>query len=227
MLQLSFNGLDPGSELDRERIQREFRSGKCAFLPGFLHPSVLERVQAMARETNFRTREDCDETGKVFGREFTLDDRHPLANLMFFLLNQPVLFETVGALTETPKPMTYFRSRVYQMVANSDHFDSWHDDHERAQTIGLSVNLSSETLDGGEFEIRDVPSGKVLRVIENSSFGDAHIFQIGADYQHRVRPVRGTAIRFSCAGWFCHQPDYRTVLREMIVGRRSADHSGQ
>lgn len=228
MLQLSFSGLDPGSELDRARIRRAFRSDKCAFLPGFLHPSVLDRVRVMARETTetiFRTREDHDDAGKVFAREFTLDERHPLGNLMFFLLNQPALFEAVRALTETPTPLTYFRSRVFQMVPDSDHYDSWHDDNEKAQTIGLSVNLSSDALDGGEFEIREAHSGEVLRVIEGSRFGDAHIFQISADHEHRVRPVRGNAARFSCAGWFCHQPDYRKVLREMIIGKPASDCS--
>lgn len=217
MLQLSLNGLREGSQIEQEEIQSEFSLRHCVFLKGFLSATLLERIKGLIKNQDYHTRVDHDTEGKVFARELTLDDSDPLANLMFLLLNQKALFDLIDKVAEVEKPMRYFRSRVYEYHPNPDHYDSWHDDDEKGQTVGLSVNLSPDPLEGGEFEIRNASTLEVYKKVSGSGFGDAHIFRIGPEYQHRVLPVRGSSVRRSCAGWFCTEPDYRAEIRKMLT----------
>ncbi len=219
MLQVSFHGLSEGSSIDVASAREEFAQTRCLFLKQFLDLPVQERIKGMIDKLEYYTRIDLDTEGKVFARELTLDERHPLAWLMFMLLNQDALFDAIQAITGSETPFRYFRSRVYEFSPNPDHYDSWHDDDEKDQTIGLSVNLSPAPIEGGEFEIRDANSLRVLKKVSGSQFGDAHIFQIGPEYQHRVLPVTGKNGRLSCAGWFCPKPDFRSEMKEILRNR--------
>ncbi|MBT5706294.1 MAG: 2OG-Fe(II) oxygenase [Verrucomicrobia bacterium] len=225
MLQLSLNGLREGSKLEQEEIRQEFALRHCVFLKGFLSPALLGRIKGLIKNQEYYTRIDRDREGKVFAREVTLKGSDPLANLMFLLLNQKDLFDLIENVTVLEKPMQYFRSRVYEFHPNPDHYDSWHDDDEKGQTIGLSINLSPDPMEGGEFEIRSTSTQEVYKKVSGSCFGDAHIFRIGPEYEHRVLPVRGTNPRRSCAGWFCTQPDYRVEIKKMLMDPKPS-HDG-
>ena len=216
MIQLSFNGLSIARTEDWEVARAEFAQRRCLVFKDFLHPKVLERVQKLIGKLEYYTRVDHDTEGKVFARELTLNERHPLASFMFMLLNHQELFDAIQRITGEERPIRYFRSRVYEFRSNPGHYDAWHDDNEKDQTIGLSVNLSPDPVDGGEFEIRDANELNVLKRVSGSRFGDAHIFQIGPEYQHRVLPVTGKNGRRNCAGWFCPTPDFRAEVKEML-----------
>ncbi len=223
MLQLSFNGLKIGSAAELEAAREEFAQFHCLFLKDFLHPSVLKKIRGLVEKLEYYTREDLDTEGKVFARELTLHDRHPLASLMLVLLNQQDLFRAIQEISGSEAPLRFFRSRVYQMKPGAEHYDAWHDDHEKAQTVGLSLNLSVEAVEGGGFEIRNANDLQVYRKISGSEFGDAHIFAIGPEFQHRVLPVTGKTARRNCAGWFCTQPDFRTEMKKMLTGDGDLD----
>ena len=226
MLQLSLNGLREGSGPEQEEIRREFALRHCVFLKGFLNTTLLDRIKGLIRNQEYFVRVDHDTDGKVFARELTLCDSDPLANLMFLLLNQKDLFELIENITELKKPMRYFRSRVFEFHSSPDHYDDWHDDDEKGQTIGLSINLSPDPMDGGEFEIRNASTLEVYKKVSGSCFGDAHIFRIGPDFQHRVLPVRGPSVRRSCAGWFCTEPDYRVEIKKMLMASKTEQGEG-
>lgn len=216
MLQLSLQGLEMGGEAEMKAAREEFARSHCLLLRDFLHPSVLKRIRKMVESLEFYTREDFDTEGKVFARELTLEDRHPLASLMLLLLNQQELFRAIQELSGTKESLRFFRSRVYELKPGSEHYDSWHDDHEKEQLVGLSLNLSLDPIEGGEFEIRNSNDHKVYGRISESRFGDAHIFDIGPGLQHRVLPVTGKTGRRNCAGWFCSRPDFQIEMKKML-----------
>ncbi len=225
MIQLSFQGLELGSSAELDTAREEFARSHCLLLKNFLHPSVLKQIRGMGGEQDYFTREDIDTEGKVFARELTLRDRHPLAALMMVLLNQPDLFQAIREISGSKEELRFFKSRVFELKSGSDHYDDWHDDHEKGQIVGLSLNLSVEPVEGGEFEIRNRTDGQVYRRISGTQFGDAHIFEIGANYQHRVLPVTGSTGRRNCAGWFCSEPDFRTEMKKLLSGEGELDQA--
>jgi hypothetical protein len=77
-----------------------------------------------------------------------------------------------------------------------------------------SVNLSASLFDGGELQIREAGSERMIRRLRNTGAGDAVIFRIDPSLQHQVLPLAGTVPRDALAGWFLASPDYRDVFRE-------------
>ena len=145
-----------------------------------------------------------------------MEASEPLACMFFFLLNQPRLFEAMAEFTGCATPILYFEGRSFKLLPGGGHFDSWHSDSDRARKrlYGLSINLSREPFEGGNFRIRNRKTGEVLRAVTTSRFGDACLFRIHDSLEHKVSAVRGEAPRCCYAGWFTGTRDYREVLRE-------------
>jgi hypothetical protein len=64
------------------------------------------------------------------------------------------------------------------------------------------MNLSTDIFRGGTFELRDRWSLAPLAQVNNTGFGDALLFRISNDLQHRVTQVEDTVAKTACAGWF-------------------------
>lgn len=216
MIQVALNGVNQGLAAERLNIQQDFSTKHCVLLRQFLSSDVKRHVRGLLRDRNYYTRVDHNTDGTMFARESTLSADHPLANYMFMLLNQPALFRLMAELTQYEGQFNFFRSRVYEFAPKPEHFDSWHDDDEKDQIVGLSINLNPEPLEGGEFEIRDCETGEITCRVEGTAFGDAHFFRIGNKFDHRVLPVTGENPRISCAGWFCPKPNYRDEIAKMF-----------
>jgi hypothetical protein len=70
----------------------------------------------------------------------------------------------------------------------------------------MSINLSLEEYQGGELQIRETRSGKIVSEIANTGLGDAVLFPISPELEHRVLPVRGDRAKIAFAGWFRAEP---------------------
>ena len=90
------------------------------------------------------------------------------------------------------------------MEAGPQHQLSWHNDIDikKERLVGLSMNLSTEVFRGGAFELRDRWTTAPLAQVNNTGFGDALLFRISPDLQHRVTEVEDTVPKVACAGWF-------------------------
>jgi hypothetical protein len=55
---------------------------------------------------------------------------------------------------------------------------------------------------GGTFELRNRSTLALLAQVNNTGFGDALLFRISADLEHRVTEVVDTVPKTACAGWF-------------------------
>ena len=207
MIQLGRNGIEWSKDDEWRALQEEMRTTHCVLLKDFLAPSLISLVRPLLTTNRFLPFEHVGQKGRILARERRLEATDPLARLLTFCLNSTRLYRTVGDLTGLGEDIQYFFSRCYKMFPDSDDFQSWHNDCDDSggggtRLLGMSINLSTEPVQGREFQIRDRSgSRKVHRTIK-SHFGAARLFRIDKRLEHRALPPKGTVPRLSCGGWF-------------------------
>jgi hypothetical protein len=194
-MQLTPNGTS--GTFDVAELAAEFSRHHYLRLPQLLAPALLQRVQKQMQAGPWTPR-----THDGIGHEVTLGD--PLAlNLLTFLVNRPDFLRMVEQITGRA-PLTNFKGRIYRMLPDSDHYDSWHDDIVPGEDrrVGLSINLGETPYEGGVFRLRKRETGEILAEVPNLVAGDARIFAVRSDLQHMVTPVTGGHPKTAFAGWF-------------------------
>ena len=209
MIQLGCNGIEWSKDDEWKTLQEEMRTTHCILLKNFLAPSLISLVRPLLMTNRFFPFEHGPQ-GRVHAREMRLEAPDPLARLFTFCLNSTRFHRAVGDLAGFGEDIRYFAARCYKMFPDSDDFQSWHDDCKGGiRLLGMSINLNTEPVQGGEFRIRNRSgSRKVHRTIK-SHFGDAHLFRIDKNLEHRVFPPTGTVPKFCCGGWFVSRRDIR------------------
>jgi hypothetical protein len=179
-------------------IADEFASRHVVRLPAFTSPDLLRLIVTRLQDAVFRPRiEDGIEV------EETLEDAD-LSALCHFLLNDPRVFEVVERITRSG-PLSDFLGRVYRRRSArtpGEHYYDWHNDLIEERRVGLSLNLSRGSYEGGSLQLRDQASQAILADIANPCPGDAVLFRVSAALEHRVLPVLGGVDRTTLAGWF-------------------------
>ena len=196
-----------GSSDDLTRARQEFAKSKCIVMADVLEPSVLNQVLGALASTAFRTR-----THRGIGVE-TAAAEGPAIPLLDVLANRKTLFAIIEYIAGCSN-IGMFEGRIYRLVPGTGHYDSWHDDLGFGREVAMSLNLSEHEFKGGELEIRDEHSRKVLCRTHNVRLGDALLFRVADDLQHRVAPMTGTAPKTAYAGWFRSGVTYGAAIRE-------------
>jgi hypothetical protein len=194
-IQLTATGIS--GAFDEVALAADFSERHYLRLPQLLAPTLLARVQRQMQAGPWTPR-----THEGIGHEVTLGD--PIAlHLLTFLVNRPDFLRLVERISGCA-PLTNFNGRVYRMLPNSDHYDSWHDDivPDEDRRVGLSINLGEMPYDGGVFRLRDRKTREILAEVPNLVPGDARIFAIRPGLQHMVTPVTGNYPKTAFAGWF-------------------------
>jgi 2OG-Fe(II) oxygenase superfamily len=179
---------------DHGSLGEEFKRCQCAVLKGMLDGAQLARVLHELDEEGFEGRRGIGQT------ELCLD-RGKGPALLFFLCNDPALFEFVRAITGCDR-IGSFAGRIYRMLPASEHEGRWHDDNIDDRMVAMSLNLSPSPFAGGVLEIRDRHSRRILQRVANNGPGDALLFRVGPSLEHRVTPVNGEVPKTAYAGWF-------------------------
>jgi hypothetical protein len=125
--------------------------------------------------------------------------------VLIAMTNTQAVFDTVRALTGCG-PIGSYGFRVYRMDAAAGHTDTWHGDDDGNRMVTLSVNVGLDPFDGGALEIRERHTRRFLHRVHNTGPGDAILFEIGPDLEHRVEEVTGSVSKYAVAGWFQRQP---------------------
>jgi hypothetical protein len=190
-----------------EQLRDAFRADQFLRLRRLLEPGLLQYYVDEIGAARFEER-----VHEGIGKELWLHDPR-LARGLEFLFNDPLLLELVEKLAGCG-PVRSFDGRVYRFPPDDEdeYFDSWHDDLGDDRLVALSLNLSPEPYLGGTLEIRNRHTELTLAEVDNPVLGDAVLFRLGEDLQHRVTPLRGGAARTAFAGWFRSQPDYGARL---------------
>jgi hypothetical protein len=198
VFQLTRNGPILSGNLDF--LRDCFATQHCVVLRNMLEAPLLDRIQQNIGRAQWHS-STFDEDG-FFGTEFTLDDPST-ANVIHFLLNHPAVLDVIRIITGC-KQISECSGRIYRMAAGTGHHLSWHNDVDKkgARQVGFSMNLSTGVFRGGAFELRDRLTRKLIAQVNNTGFGDALLFRISKDLQHRVTPVMKGVPKTACAGWF-------------------------
>jgi hypothetical protein len=195
------------SAADLAAAKAEFAAHHSLVLRRFIEPELLVAIQRQLANEPF-----LHKMNEGIGTELRLPSG-ALSSALEFLTNDPDLFEVVQELTGC-SAIGCFRGRVYRMLPGSGHASDWHSDVSGGRMITMSVNLSASLFDGGELQIREAGSERMIRRLRNTGAGDAVIFRIDPSLQHQVLPLTGTVPRDALAGWFLASPDYREMFRE-------------
>lgn len=192
-----------------------FRERQVVKLPGFIAPPLLAWLHRQVASASWVERKH----GDLMATELSMQDNTCLG-LLHFLVNDPVVLRFVEQVTARA-PLTAFGGRVYSRLPGR-HQDDWHDDIHADRLVGMSVNLSSAVYEGGVFELRLADGDqRPLASMANVGFGDAILFAIDDELQHRVSPLRGTVAKTAFAGWFGATRDYnRALLADPSLGER-------
>ena len=138
-----------------------------------------------------------------FGTEFTLDDPVTV-HILLFLLNRAEFLNAIRIMTGCEE-ISDFLGRVYRLAAGPQSQLSWHTDIDNTveqRHVALSINLSTDVYGGGTFELRDRWTKTPLAQINNTGFGDALLFRVSNNLEHRVTEVVDKVAKTACAGWF-------------------------
>ena len=79
----------------------------------------------------------------------------------------------------------------------------------------MSVNLSGQPYGGGVFQLRRTADERLLGEVHNLGLGDAILFRLSPQLQHRVTDVTGEHPKTAFAGWFRPDTSYREALRSL------------
>lgn len=194
-----------GSREDLETLKTTFDRQHWLRLPQFVAPDLLRRIQNDLAAGEFRAK-----VHEGIGRELVTGPDGAFS-LVTFLVNDPRLFELVGHITGC-RDIQCFTGRIYRMNPGSEHYDSWHDDVEGHRLIAMSLNLATMPHEGGVLQIRERASRRILQEVTNTTYGDAIIFRISRELQHRVTAVDGAVARTAFAGWFRSRPSFRDLI---------------
>ena len=202
-------------EADVPALRAAFEARRCVLIRSFIEARVLEKIQAQVGVAAFLER-----AHGTISTELCME-RNVCLGLLNFLANDPAVFRFVEQVTGCGA-LSAFVGRVYRLCADRDHYDSWHADLHAGHQVGMSVNLGAEPFQGGVFEIRRVGTPAALDAIANVGAGDAILFSIADDLEHRVTPMRGAVAKTAFAGWFGATLDYRDIVHQRVPPRRSS-----
>ena len=178
-----------------EKLSAEFRDVSWVRLPQLLGPCILDFIHSRLENCQWETMSHGD-----IGVEYVTSDL-PATSLLHFAMNRSNFRAVIEEITGS-KDLRWFKGRTYRMIAEAGHYDNWHDDVVNSNEIGLSLNLSRNPFRGGMFMLRKRGSKQVLARVANTRPGDAVIFRIAPDLQHRISPLEGCEPKTAFAGWF-------------------------
>jgi hypothetical protein len=188
------------------RRQHQFEERHFLQLPGLLSPELLSVVMPRLACAVF-----SETTYEAVGTDLRMAENGVLEGLHLAVNDAPFL-SIIETLTGC-RPLRVFAGRVYRMTASAGHTTAWHDDVlSPNRRVGLSVNLSAHPYGGGVFQLRRTADERLLGEVHNLGLGDAVLFRLSPQLQHRVTDVTGEHAKTAFAGWFRPDTSYRDAL---------------
>jgi hypothetical protein len=194
----------PDSELTE--LAEQFDRRHAIVLPGLFGPGLLAEVQAALQSAPFAARDYDGLAG-----ELALEESVPLVARLLFVMNDPGLFRAIEAITGI-ESLVRFDGRIYRRVARPDHYDNWHTDIHDNRRVTMSVNLSESPYEGGVLHLRRRGTERTLVELHNTGPGDAILFRIAPEYEHRVTAIN-SGVKTALAGWFGDAPPWPLPAR--------------
>jgi hypothetical protein len=198
-------------EREIDRAAHVFHEGWFLRLPAFLDAATLARAQEDIASRPMKVEEHPG-----VGVELNHREGKTVARFDFLLSDRRVR-ELVARLSRAPRVGSFF-GRIYRMQSGGQHYDGWHDDDKDSRVCALTVNVG-EPHRGGCLTMRRKGFEETVS-IPNTTPGDAVLFRIASQLEHRVTDVEGDAPKTAYAGWFLSEPDIEERLR-LLHARRT------
>jgi hypothetical protein len=179
---------------ERRDFEQAWKAQHYVLFPHFFDAPLLEFVRSHVRAGEFDRL-----VHPSSGTETRMTD-NPAIRLANFVMNAPALLEQVTAITGAPA--RHFHGRVYKLTPGTGEAHDWHDDVGYGRLLGVSVNLSETSFEGGTLQLRHAQRQSLFSEVANTGEGDCVVFRLGDDIEHRVLAVSGASPRIALAGWF-------------------------
>jgi 2OG-Fe(II) oxygenase superfamily len=197
MINVSLKGLTATAQ-EVATCRAEYERSSMLVLPGLFDEAVCSAITEAISKASW-SHFAHDDHGDI-GTEEVCDSELALS-LLCFVICEPKFIAMIRQITGDDA-ITWFRGRIFRMNPSLGHHDSWHDDANGQRRVGMSVCLESVPCQGGGFELRKCATQEILGRVEKRNLGDATLFRIGDDLEHRVLPVNEGSVRIAYAGWF-------------------------
>lgn len=209
MLQVARSAaVDRLAPAERAALRADFAAHHWVRLANLLDAAFLRDVQARVGRATFVERVHEGVVPPSIDLCMEPDSTCALLELVF---NDPAVWADVERISGCP-PIARFAGFVYRLTPQAGHHHNWHDDLIDDRLVGMSVNIGPGAYDGGILQFRDRATGRVIGEAANAGAGDALLFRLHPELQHRATPVtRGVKTAF--AGWFCAGESYVDRLR--------------
>ena len=182
-----------------EKYKQEYAETGCVFLPGFLEKNTLQNLLNKIEKNTFQTRLEGGEDNK-FGKVLALPRENVTVFLFTAVLNDPGVFKSIRDITDCG-PIGNFVGRIHRSNAGEDHEIGWHTDTSDNRLLAVTLSLGTDRYSGAKLEIRERVSKKMIREFGQLEAGDAVIFKIDPQLEHRLS-VLESGRRTVGVGWF-------------------------
>lgn len=183
------------------RLRGRFARRHFIRLPGFVEPELIAFVQEKLKDARFK------EFRK--GSDVRQKPADPATGVFLWMLfSDRRLHEFVEVVTGEG-PVGSVTGGVFRMIPGAPHRLDWHQDLKHAQGrrfAAMTVNLSPKPVRGGLLQLRLKPRRRPLGEVAYTRAGDAVLFRLRGDIEHRSTELGGTREKTIYSGWFHRRP---------------------
>lgn len=193
------------------QCRAEFLAQRCAYLPGFLEHALLQYLLRHIAGAQFILKNEIDTQAGTFGQTLFVPLNEPAWFLLHRWLNQPAMFQLIAEITGCALPQNFFGRIHRSLPGAAEQRIDWHRDTGDHRLTGFWLNLSKAPWCGGLFQLREHGAPDLLAEIGGETApGDAFLFSLAPELEHRATPVTAGGARTVGVGWFRAQPDQHT-----------------
>ena len=187
------------TKFDKKKLQEDYEKSKCIYLPKLIEEKplrrLLEKIENITFEIKFETADQ-----EKFGKILFVPQDEPVIFIFNMIFNDKNLFNFLQTITNCKK-INNFNGRIHRSVGLQEHEIDWHGDNVDNRLLAMTISLGIDKYIGGSLQIREKVLKNILGEFYQLNAGDAIIFQISPDLEHRLTKVElGT--RTVGVGWF-------------------------
>lgn len=184
------------TEEDIQTYAQHFDQSRSTYIAAPFDQNFLTKLTDLIAKQEFIFFDD-----PRIGKEERIDNDAFYAKLNL-ILSSPSCLNFIKKISKktTIKMAT---TRVYRINSKEDHQVYWHnDDRVLSRVLSMRIELSREKYEGGEFQLREIESKKILATSGQLNFGDAFLFEVDfKQLEHQVFQVT-KGERTSLIIWF-------------------------
>lgn len=198
-----------------EDYKAEYKDTHCVFFPSFIEQNTLNKIIDRLERTEFQTKIEKSGHTKGFGKVLFMPLNNPVPFMFHMLMNDRELFKQLEGITGCSN-IGNFTGRIHRSEGGEQHQIEWHGDNTDTRLLAITLNLGKDQYTGAKFQMRKKGDDKIIREFGQTAPGDAFIFEIHPDLQHRLSLVE-TGTRTVGVGWFRAHPDYNTFAKQYFA----------